>query len=366
MKRRLLVLCPAPQGTAAGQRFKYEPHFDDWRAAGWDITVAPFMDDALWRVVYEPGHVFAKIFGVLRGYWRRRRDLARLADYDLVYVYLNVTPLGTARAERRVLRRARRVIYDLEDNLVAASAAGGEQGPNRWFGWLKGRNKARVLASGADAVIVASPFLVDEVAAIARGSVHCIPPSLDTERIRPAPPAPREGPLVIGWTGTFSSRAYLDTLAPALRRLRQRLPFVLRVIGNFDYAMDGVDVDVVRWSAEREAEDLQSLDIGIYPLPDDPWTRGKAGLKIIQYHAAGLPVVASDVPLSRRQVADGESGFLVADDLGWVDRLERLARDPALRARMGAAGRAVAVATYDTRVVAGLYRSALAAALAAR
>ncbi|PLK27165.1 glycosyltransferase family 4 protein [Novosphingobium sp. TH158] len=361
--KRILVLCPYPEGVAAGQRLKFEQYYDDWRAAGHTVTVAPFMDMALWRVLYEPGHLPAKLLGMAKGYLRRLCQLRQVSQHDLIFVHMWITPLGGTMAERLVMwlvrRGGGRFIYDVEDNIVSARppAVGLLR---RVAGPLVDRaRKVRLLIAGADAVIVASPFLVEPYRAIARGPVHLIPPSLDTERIRPAAAPRHDGTVVIGWTGTFSSRIYLDLLADVFRRLSARVPFRLRVIGNFDYQLPGVDLEVVRWTAEREAEDLQGLDIGIYPLVDDEWSRGKAGLKIIQYQAAGLPCVASDVPLSRDQLREGETGFLVSSDDEWVDRLEQLVRDAGLRRAMGARGREDAVAGYSQAVIAGRYRQIL-------
>lgn len=358
--KRMLVLCPYPQGVAAGQRLKYEQYLDDWRAAGWDIEVSSFMDRATWDVVWDKGHYPRKAFGVLCGYLRRFRDLWRLRNYELVYVFLWATPLGTSLWERTVRRLAPRLIYDMEDSIGTASPPAQSRIRSLLGPLFDRTGKVRFLARSADTVIVASPFLVEPARAMGAVKVACIPPSLESQRIVPAPVGRPENPVpVIGWTGTFSSRLYLEMINPVFRALAQRRQFVLRVIGNFDYALDGVQLDVVRWSAAREAEDLQSLDIGVYPLVDDEWTRGKAGLKIIQYHMAGLPCVASDVPLSRQQLRDDETGFLVSSEAEWVDRLERLIDDRALRRRMGRAGRIEAERLYSRDVVASQYRKVL-------
>ena len=117
-RKRILVLCPFPQGVAAGQRLKYEQYFDDWRNEGYDIDVSSFMDMSMWRVAYEPGHYLAKMLGVLRGHIRRVGDMFRIHQYDLVYVFMWVTPLGTTFMERTVRARARRLIFDVEDNIL--------------------------------------------------------------------------------------------------------------------------------------------------------------------------------------------------------------------------------------------------------
>ena len=101
-KRKILVICPFPQGVAAGQRLKYEHYFDHWRENGYEITVSSFMDMPLWKIVYQPGHYPAKVFGTLRGHFRRVRDIFRIGHYDLVYVFMWVTPLGTSFFERVV------------------------------------------------------------------------------------------------------------------------------------------------------------------------------------------------------------------------------------------------------------------------
>ena len=354
--KRMLVLCPFPEGVAAGQRLKYEQYFPDWRAHGWEITVSSFMDDALWRIVYQPGRTAAKGLGVARGELRRLRDYVRAGRYDLVYMHMNATPLGTSATERLVRARAKRIIYDLEDNVLNGSAGARV---NPLAALLKGRGKIRYMIAHADHVIASSPTLAESCAAMnGRGKATYISSSVDTDRFVPAPPRDG-GPVTIGWTGTFSSRPYLDLLAPVFRRLAERVPFRLRVIGNFPYELPGVDLEVVTWTKEREVADLQALDIGVYPLPADDWVSGKSGLKAIQYMAFGIPPVATHVGTTPLLIRNGENGLLVRTEDEWVDALERLVCDPALRARLGAAARADAVAKYSVAAIAADYRHVL-------
>lgn len=359
-RRRMLILCPFPQGVAAGQRLKYEQYLDDWRAMGWDVDVSPFMSDRLWRVVYEKGHFAAKLIGVLAGHLRRMRDLQRVGRYDLVYVFMWVTPFGTTFPERLVRRMARALAYDVEDDILLPSHPDGGDPPNPITRYLKRPAKPLYLIRTADQVIVASPLLEPRYRALnAHGACTCISPSVDTDRFRPA--EAREGEdVVIGWTGTFSSKAYLDLLRPVFLRLRERVPFRLRIIGNFDYELPGIDLEVVRWTAADEVRDLQAIDIGVYPLTDDPWVAGKANLKPIQYMACGIPTVATHAGTTPLAIRDGENGFLVRSEDEWIHALERLVRDAALRRTMGAQARIDAVARYSTQVIAARYAGVLA------
>lgn len=359
-RRTMLVICPYPEGVAAPQRLKFEQYYDDWRARGWDLTISPFMDRAMWDVLYVPGHNRTKAVGTARGYARRLRDLARMRAFDAVFVHMWVTPFGGAGTERRARRQARRMIFDVEDNVIGTADAPQARNPNPLLRLLKGSAKPLYLAAAADHVIASSPSLAERCRELnARGAATYISSSVDTDRFVPAAPRAADAPVTIGWTGTFSTSAYLDLLRPAFLQLAERVPFKLRVIGNFDWSLPGVDLEVIRWSAQREVADLQALDIGVYPLPFDDWVGGKSGLKAIQYMAFGIPTVATNAGTTPRIIRDGENGLLVRTEAEWVDALERLVRDPDLRRRLGGAARRDAVERYSTKAVAADYRRVL-------
>ena len=357
---RILVLCPYPQGVAAGQRLKYEQYLDDWRAMGFEVTVAPFMDRRLWNILYQPKHLAAKAMGVLRGHLRRMRDIWRVPFHDIVYIHMNVTPLGSTVFERLVRLLARRIVFDLEDNVIGAHGDA-TRNPNPILRYIKGAGKARYLVRVADYVVASSPMLADRCRPGNRrhNSVY-ISSSVDTDRFLPAAPHDNSRKVTIGWTGTFSTSPYLDLLGPVFQRLAERVEFRLKVIGNFDWSLDGVDLDVVRWSAEREVADLQAIDIGVYPLKIDDWVIGKSGLKAIQYMAFGLPTVATNAGTTPEIIRNGENGYLVRSEDEWVDALERLVREPALRRTLGETARRDAVEKYSVKAIAADYRRVIA------
>jgi glycosyltransferase involved in cell wall biosynthesis len=359
-RQRMLVICPFPQGVAAGQRLKYEQYFDDWRAQGYEISVSPFMDIPMWSIVHERGHVVSKALGVVRGHFRRLSDLFRISRFDVVYVFMWVTPFGTSIFERLTRWLAPKIIYDVEDNVISDLSASTQEHVNPITKFLKNPGKPRYLIREADHVITSSPFLNHTCLTINRHR-RCtyVTSSVDTDRFVPALRYSNEAKVTIGWTGTVSSKLYLDTLEPVFRRLAERVPFKLRVIGNFDYHLPGIDLEVVRWSAEREVEDLQAIDIGVYPLIIDDWVLGKSGLKAIQYMAFGLPVVATDVGTTPTIIHHGEDGVLVRTEDEWVEALQALVMDPQLRSRLGQAARADALAKYSTKAVAAQYRAVL-------
>ncbi len=360
-KKRLLVLCPFPQGVAAGQRLKYEQYLGEWESLGFEIDVSSYMDINLWQIVYKKGRYLQKTSGVIRGHLRRLRDLFRVRHYDIVYIFMWVTPFGTSLMERSIRILAKKLIYDIEDNILSHNATSAKSfNPNSLISFLKGPQKARYLIRKADQVITSSPFLNDLCLNIS-GKSNClyISSSVNTSVFIPATPYSNNKPVVIGWTGTFSSKVYLDTLRVVFQKLAVRISFKLKIISNFDYDLPGVDIEVVCWSRDREVEDLQSFDIGVYPLPIDDWVLGKSGLKAIQYMAFGLPTVATKVGTNPLLITHGVNGLLVETETEWIDALEQLVRDPELRRRMGETARAAAVANYSTSVIGKYYEEAL-------
>ena len=346
--KKILILCPYPVGVAAGQRLKYEQQFKLWKDHGFELTVSPFMDIAMWSIVYKRGNYSGKIFGLLRGYFRRAKDLCRLRKFDTIYVFLWVTPLGTSIIERIFKNFSKYLIYDIEDNIFDIKS----NGINHIAPYFKSGNKIKYLIKEADHVITSSPFLTTDCLKL-RSKNKCtyITSSVDTDRFIPINSYENNKKLTIGWTGTFTSKKYLDLLRPVLLKLSANYDFTLRVIGNFDYTLPGLDLEVIQWTVENEVADLQGIDIGIYPLALDDWVSGKSGLKAIQYMAFGLPTVATKVGMSELIIDHNEDGILVRTDEEWLDALSMLLRNPQLRKKLGVAARKKVLERYSIKSV---------------
>ena len=176
-----------------------------------------------------------------------------------------------------------------------------------------------------------------------------MPTTIDTDKYEVLPRKENEVP-VIGWSGSFSTVQHLDSLAGALRRLAQKENFRVLVIGTPVYKIDGVDVEALPWRSATEVSDLRQIDIGIMPLPDEPWSRGKCGLKALQYMALCIPTVCSPVGVNSEIIQDSVNGFLAGTEDEWVAKLTQLLNDSKLRARLGAAGRQTVETKYSAAV----------------
>jgi glycosyltransferase involved in cell wall biosynthesis len=214
---------------------------------------------------------------------------------------------------------------------------------------LKFPAKTKTICRLATHVIAGNSYLAD-YARQTNQNVSIVPTTIDTEKYQLLPRSGSDHVPVIGWTGTFSTVQHLDTLAGALKRLAQKESFRLVVIGPPVYKIDGVDVEAVKWRSATEVADLRQIDIGIMPLPDESWTRGKCGCKALQYMALAIPTVCSPVGVNAEIIQDGVNGLLATTEDEWVEKLTKLLHDPELRARLGDAGRKTVETKYSAAV----------------
>jgi len=175
---------------------------------------------------------------------------------------------------------------------------------------------------------------------------------IDTERYVPRQSQKSDSSnIVVGWIGSPQAAPYVRILENALRILSQKYPrLVVELIGAGELKMEGVPVVIKRWDFESEVKDLHNFDIGIMPLPDNEWARGKGGYKLLQYMACGIPCVASPVGVNTEIIQDGFNGFLARNEEEWIEKLSLLIENPELRQKMGENGRAIAEEKYSLRV----------------
>ena len=353
-RKSILIICPFPQGVAAGQRLKYEQYFKHWTDNGYEITISPFMNKSMWKIVYLKGKFISKIMGTILGYFSRTHDLFRIPKYDIVYVHMWVTPFGSTLFERIARFLSKKLIYDIEDITINAVS----NSVNSIISPLKNPNKNKFLMKTADYVITSSPVLNEYCLDInSKKKCKYISSSINVDKFMPINSYNNNTRVVIGWTGTFSSKEYLDLLRNVLIELKNRCDFKLLIIGNFEYKFSEIDIDVIQWSSENEVNDMQKIDIGIYPLSDDPWIYGKSGLKAIQYMSFGLPTVATNIGTTASIIKHMDNGWLVKDQNDWVLALKKLISNPKLRKSFGDKARITVVQRYSIDVIKAEYLS---------
>ena len=332
--KTILIVCPYPFNTAPSQRLKYEQYLQFLSSNGYCLEIHPFFSCDVYRILYCRGFFFKKLWGVIRGLFRRLLLLARIPFVDGIYIHLNVAPIGPPLLEWLYLRLARKVIYDIDDmvHLLQTSNV------NRLVGFFKSSDRVFMLMSASDHVITCTPVL-DQFAKQYNLNTTDISSTINTDQYQPCNIYQNRGFLTLGWSGSHTTAPYLHLLDRVLVELASRHNIQLLVMGPTSFDLPGVSLEVIPWSAEVELQTLQRIDIGLYPLPNDDWVKGKSGLKALQYMALGIPVVASNVGCNDRVVKDGQSGYLVSTDTQWIEALELLIANPLQRRLFGEQGR---------------------------
>lgn len=273
--------------------------------------------------------------------FQRSPQLREASTADVVILQRKLLPLW----QLRILDRAANLlIYDFDDALFYRDSYA-RKGPSSWM--RLGHFWATIYA--ADAVTAGNPYLRDHAAAYIEPSrVHLLPSTVQPS-LYPLARHERTGSDVkLVWIGQHSTLGCLGHAEPALAAAARRLPGLqLRVICNKFPSLADIHVVPRQWSAATETAEVADADVGISWLPDDVWSLGKCGLKVLQYMAAGLPVIANPVGMNRTMVRHGETGFLVRTGQETAEAIARLADDPALRRRMGAAARRLVESDYS-------------------
>ncbi len=349
MSLSVLALVPYPiEGASA--RYRAYQLAGPLQSHGIRMQIRPFFDSAGFEALYRRGALPAKSWHLARGCARRWADLRDAGRFDLAFVHREVWPFAGGAALERLAARQPRWVFDFDDAVWLPNVSEA----NRRFAWLKPTTQYARLAADARRVAAGNAWL----AAWARGQrssrgsdgVEVVPTAVDTSRWAPRPRP--EGPPRLAWIGSHSTVHYLDPLRSLLPGLFRRHPGLeLHVVGAH-FACEGVRVVEHPWSLDGEVDVTAACDVGLAPLPDDPWARGKCGLKLLLYMSLGLPAVASRVGVHPEMVRDRVTGRLADTPGEFVAAVDELLQDPGERRRLGAAARGDVVERYSLAAVA--------------
>lgn len=328
---------------AASSRLRTHQYIPYLRAAGAEVSVEPFFDAAYLQQLYSENT--RRYIEVGKAYLRRLTALFGARRYSVVWIEKELFPFLPASFEAFFKLMRAPCVVDYDD----ATFHTYDHHRRRMVRTLLS-NKLDPLLRGAHTVAVGNSYLEAYVSGRGTRTVVRIPTTVDIQRYS-VRPAPSDKELRIGWIGTPKTAKYLELLFAPLRRLARRRRLRLVTIGAPPLGDIGVPVELHSWSAETEAQLLSSLHLGVMPLPDEPWERGKCGYKLIQYMACGRPVVASPVGVNI-DIVTPEVGFLASTDEEWVSSIDALASDPSLRDLMGMFGRRRVEQEYTVQMIA--------------
>ncbi len=344
---RILFIGPHRPGRNPSQRFRMEQYFPYLQQEGFTCDYSWFINERDDELFYSKGHLASKFLLLLKAVRVRLRDLMQAKKYDIVFVQREAFMTGTAFFEKRFSRSGARLVYDFDDAIWLQDTSAANQN----LSWLKRPSKTTEIIKAAGLVIAGNSFLADYAKAF-NTNVAVIPTVVDTEVFKPGVKVKAAtAPVCIGWTGSSSTIRHFQMLLPVFKKLKEQYKeqIVIRLIGDKRSILNETWIEQVSWNAADEVEALREFDIGVMPLPEDTWSKGKCGFKAIQYMSLAIPSVVSPVGVNTEIIQHGINGMYAKDEETWILILSKLIESAELRKVIGDAGRKTIMQGYSVQ-----------------
>ena len=366
--KKILIVCPYPEGKAPSQRFRFEQYLPYLRENGLEIRVASFWNAEQWPGIYGGTSIGYRVLSTVMAFLKRFFLVFTLHQYDTVFIHREATPIGPPWWELCATKLFRkRLIYDFDDAVWLPNSS---KANAKLVGRFKNHGKTGKIISWSEVVFAGNSFLAKYAVQFCE-NVLIVPTTIDLElhshesRVTSHEFGQEQSTdssislgssrLTIGWTGTHSTLKQLEPLFPLLEKVHSQHPFRFLLIADIPPDVMPDFVEFRKWNKESEIADLLEMDIGIMPLYDTDWERGKCGFKALQYMALEIPAVVSAVGVNTEIVEDGINGFIceailssdLSTSLKWESDLSNLLLNGELRRELGKAGRKRIVNNYS-------------------
>jgi len=346
---RVLFLVPYPI-EGASNRYRVEQYLPYLKREGVKSCLHPFWGSRAYKILYKDGYYLQKFFFFICATISRIFDILGIFRYDIVFIHREAYPIGGAFFETIISMLGKPIIFDFDDAIFLPASSR----PNNFIERFKNPNKVASIIKRSKYVISGNSFLADFALRYNR-SVVVIPTPIDTDKYCPDT-RNRQDKIVIGWIGSATTFDFLKPMSDTFTRLSKQFSGIKFKIVGGDFSIDGLSNIISKpWFLDEEIEDLKGFDIGIMPMPDNDWNRGKCGFKAILYMSMGIPCVCSPVGINKEIIIDGVNGFLANSEEEWIEKLSRLIKDPELRRRLGEAGRSTVIDKYSLKANAPKY-----------
>ncbi len=304
-----------------------------------DLDVAASRYRVLQYLPYLKEHgVQATVLPFQKGFFKKLKLFKSVNEYDILFIQRKRFPVLWLKYIRK---NARRIVYDFDDSVMYRNSKAANPESNTRVKMFKN------MVNASDYVIAGNEYLQKNTTPFTH-NVTIIPSPIDMSLYPLKKYSEKNDNITLGWIGATGSIHYLEKMKPVFEALGKKYEDLrLKIICNVFFDCDNITVEKKLWSEQEEVVDIQSLDIGLMPLMDDPWSHGKCGLKILQCLATGVPVVCSPAGVNKEIVKNGVHGFWANTREEWIEKLEILINDPDRRERMGMEGRKRVIEHYS-------------------
>ncbi|QNF33820.1 glycosyltransferase [Adhaeribacter swui] len=332
---KILFVVPYPHSKAPSQRFRFEQYLEFLREKKWQFKLVPFINEPTWKILYKPGYTLQKTWGIINGFIKRFLLLFTVTRYNYIFIHREATPIGPPWFEwivAKILKK--RIIYDFDDAIWLPNTSEN----NKIVAGIKWHHKVSLICKWAYKISCGNTYLQNYARQYNPNAI-VNPTTIDTVNLHNQVKDQNTEKVIIGWTGTHSTLKYLNQIVPVLQKLEQEYQFEFWVVSNQAPQLPVRSLVYKPWQKETEIADLLQFNIGLMPLKDDIWAKGKCAFKALQYMALGIPALVSPVGMNTEVVDDRVNGFICHTPQEWYDNLKEIICDPSLRLEMGKAAR---------------------------
>lgn len=338
---RILFLASHRLNRSPSQRYRFEQYIPFLEQHNFQCHLSYIISERDDKVFYSEGNSLKKLWILIKAILHRIKDTFSYNRYDIVFVQREAIMIGSSYFEKRIRRSRAKYIFDFDDSIWLMDTSEG----NKKYEWLKNPEKTARNIRYADMVFAGNAYLAN-YARSCNTHVKIIPTTIDTDFHKPLPK--KNDKLIIGWIGSHTTIKHFEYALDFLAIIKKKYPQIeIRVVGDAEYINEELNIKGIAWSSATEVEMINSFSIGIMPLPDDEWAKGKCGLKGLSYMACEVPTIMSPVGVNTEIIQYGKNGFLASTTDEWIACLSQLIENADLRKSIGKAGRQTVLEKYS-------------------
>src|SRR5436190_10996990 len=344
MKKKVLFICLHRPDRSPSQRVSFEQYLTQLDGHGYECKLSYLLNEKDDKAFYSKGKFSKKVFIYLKTLLKRTGDWLGMNKYDIIFIFRDALMTGSTFFEKRFAGSKAKLIFDFDDAIWLQNVSDA----NKKLSFLKDAGKTGTIIRLCDMVFAGNQYLKDYASQF-NNNIVIVPTTIDTD-LYVSKRKNNDSPVVcIGWSGSFSTIQHFALAIPALRRIKDKYgdKVKFKIIGDGRYYCEELKTQGVPWIAATELEDLSEIDIGVMPLPDDEWAKGKCGLKGLQYMALGIPTLMSPVGVNSEIIQNGVNGYLPSTEDEWVDMVSLLVENKDCRIKIGSAGRQTVIDRYS-------------------
>lgn len=338
---RVLFLASHRPNRSPSQRYRFEQYIPFLEQNNFQCHLSYLLSEKDDKIFYTEGNSFKKLWILIKAIVHRIKDKLNYNNYAIVFVQREAIMIGSSYFEKSIKKSKAKYIFDFDDSIWLMDTSDG----NKKHEWLKNPEKTVRNIRYADMVFAGNAYLAS-YARRCNSHVKIIPTTIDTDFHKPLPK--KEDKLIIGWIGSHTTIKHFEYALEFLTSIKKKYPQIeIRVVGDEEYLNESLNIKGIAWSPATEVEMINSFSIGIMPLPDDEWAKGKCGLKGLSYMACEVPTIMSPVGVNTEIIQHGKNGFLASTTDEWVTCLSQLIENADLRESIGKAGRQTVLEKYS-------------------